>query len=322
MLLNVVYICIPVTNKELIRMLGVELDKIIPGEVLVIFTVKDLKRSFPALRSVSRVQRYLEFPQINSINCILSNLKLNISKWTRPTSSSQEEENDRILEQLGEKIFHSKPTLEPDDVAQLCRDVYQTSIQIHLKSLPDTQKPCACKCCVTNLRNEFPPLSEWEQALASIVELKKSYQSKKESTNTDPEEELVSPTLSFASVGGLDNQIEILKENILLPLRNKEKLKELGWDVEPVRGFIFHGPQGTGKTLLGKALAAELSRLEEGQKFSFIYHKGTECHGMYVGQTEGRLREIFADAKKKKPAIIFLDEIDGLCEARKDGKCD
>lgn len=126
-------------------------------------------------------------------------------------------------------------------------------------------------------------------------------------------------SLSFTKIGGLAAQIQILTENIITPLKNRDKLKELGWDVEPVRGFIFHGPPGTGKTLLGKTLAAELSRLNEsgnGKKFSFFYHKGTDCYTKWVGDTEAKLRSIFANAEAKKPAIIFMDEIDGLCSAR------
>lgn len=84
-----------------------------------------------------------------------------------------------------------------------------------------------------------------------------------------------------------------------------------------MRGIIFHGPAGTGKTLLGKTLAAELSRLDDGKgKFAFFYHKGTECYSKYVGETEAKLRAIFANAEAKKPAIIFMDEIDGICRVR------
>ncbi|XP_035716078.1 tat-binding homolog 7-like [Folsomia candida] len=121
----------------------------------------------------------------------------------------------------------------------------------------------------------------------------------------------------FKKNGGLAGQIQILRGNIITPLRNRDKLRQLGWQVEPVRGIIFHGPAGTGKTLLGKTLAAELSRLDDGKgKFAFFYHKGTECYSKYVGETEAKLRAIFANAEAKKPAIIFMDEIDGICRVR------
>lgn len=72
-----------------------------------------------------------------------------------------------------------------------------------------------------------------------------------------------------------------------------------------------------GKTLLAKALASELSRLEvDGKKFSFFYHKATDCFNMYVGETEKALRTMFSKAEASSPAILFFDEIDGLCHKR------
>ncbi|XP_021963326.1 cell division control protein 48 [Folsomia candida] len=120
------------------------------------------------------------------------------------------------------------------------------------------------------------------------------------------------------NVGGLEEQIKGLKENILFPLQNKDNLAE--WGVHPVRGIIFHGPPGTGKTLLGRVLAAELTRLTSSSvkknKFSFFYQKASDCFNLYVGETERNLRELFAEAEKYKPSIIFFDEMDGLCPSR------
>ncbi|OXA61333.1 Tat-binding 7 [Folsomia candida] len=128
----------------------------------------------------------------------------------------------------------------------------------------------------------------------------------------------VDSSLTFSSVGGLEEQIKGLKENILFPLQNKDNLAE--WGVHPVRGIIFHGPPGTGKTLLGRVLAAELTRLTSSSvkknKFSFFYQKASDCFNLYVGETERNLRELFAEAEKYKPSIIFFDEMDGLCPSR------
>jgi len=125
--------------------------------------------------------------------------------------------------------------------------------------------------------------------------------------------EVIDPNLGFGSVGGLDEQMKEIRENVLFPLTNKEEFAE--WGVEPVKGIIFHGPPGTGKTLLAKALAAELSRLTD-TPYTFFYRKGTDCVQKYIGWTEAYLKQVFDMAKASQPAILFFDEIDGLCSKR------
>jgi len=129
--------------------------------------------------------------------------------------------------------------------------------------------------------------------------------------------EVIDPKLGFGSVGGLDEQMKEIRENVLFPLMHKQAFAE--WGVEPVKGIIFHGPPGTGKTLLAKALAAELSRLTD-TPFTFFYRKGTDSIQEYIGSTEKYLEELFENAKARQPAIIFFDEIDGLCSRRDDGE--
>ncbi|XP_035716079.1 uncharacterized protein LOC118439137 [Folsomia candida] len=184
----------------------------------------------------------------------------------------------------------------------------------------------ACDCCTCPPPPpKFPSLPQWEAGIKAHVkptEATKAAVAAASAPEAQPQNEKwdefkVEEDLSFKKNGGLAGQIQILRGNIITPLRNRDKLRQLGWQVEPVRGIIFHGPAGTGKTLLGKTLAAELSRLDDGKgKFAFFYHKGTECYSKYVGETEAKLRAIFANAEAKKPAIIFMDEIDGICRVR------
>ncbi|XP_035716542.1 ATPase family AAA domain-containing protein 2B-like [Folsomia candida] len=212
--------------------------------------------------------------------------------------------------------------LKRDHIEILCQEVYQTAINTQIQG---SSSSCSCcKCPPT--APKFPSVSDWQAGFKAFVELKTPFDVSTtpvaETSNCSdfnaamPHSDASMEGLSFSKIGGLAAQIQVLTENIITPLRNKDKLKELGWEVEPVRGFIFHGPPGTGKTLLGKTLAAELSRLQGGKKFSFFYHKGTDCFAKYVGKTEAKLRSIFANAEANKPAIIFMDEIDGLCSAR------
>ncbi|EPY53323.1 ATPase with bromodomain protein [Schizosaccharomyces cryophilus OY26] len=122
----------------------------------------------------------------------------------------------------------------------------------------------------------------------------------------------VDSSLSFESVGGLDNHVNQLKEMIMLPLLYPEIFQT--FNMQPPRGVLFHGPPGTGKTLLARALAAACS--SEDKKVSFYMRKGADCLSKWVGEAERQLRLLFEEAKSTQPSIIFFDEIDGLAPVR------
>ena len=73
--------------------------------------------------------------------------------------------------------------------------------------------------------------------------------------------------------------------------------------------MLLYGPPGTGKTLLAKAVATEFG-------LPFLSVKGPELLDMYVGESERRVREVFARAKAAAPCVIFFDELDSLAPAR------
>ncbi|MGD0496662.1 MAG: CDC48 family AAA ATPase [Candidatus Bathyarchaeia archaeon] len=114
---------------------------------------------------------------------------------------------------------------------------------------------------------------------------------------------------TYDDVGGLAEQIQRTREMIELPLRHPEVFDRLG--IEPPKGVLLHGPPGTGKTLIAKAVANETFA-------TFISLSGAEIHGKYYGESEGRLREIFSEAEKNKPCIIFIDEIDAIAPKREE----
>lgn len=122
----------------------------------------------------------------------------------------------------------------------------------------------------------------------------------------------VDPNVTFNEVGGLGDHINKLQEMVQLPLLYPEVFKEK--KMTPPRGVLFHGPPGTGKTLLARALSSTLS--ESGQKVSFYMRKGADALSKWVGEAERQLRQLFEDARKNQPSIIFFDEIDGLAPVR------
>ncbi len=115
------------------------------------------------------------------------------------------------------------------------------------------------------------------------------------------------PRVTYEDIGGMRDIIQKVRELVELPLKHPEVFKRLG--IEPPKGILFYGPPGVGKTLLAKAIANETNAY-------FIAINGPEIMSKYYGESEQRLREIFEEAKKHAPAIIFIDEIDAIAPKR------
>jgi transitional endoplasmic reticulum ATPase len=117
------------------------------------------------------------------------------------------------------------------------------------------------------------------------------------------------PTISYEDIGGLRGEIVKVREMIELPMKHPELFERLG--IEAPKGVLLHGPPGTGKTLLAKAVANETNA-------HFISLSGPEIMSKYYGESEERLREIFGEAEKNAPSIIFIDEIDSIAPKREE----
>ncbi len=117
------------------------------------------------------------------------------------------------------------------------------------------------------------------------------------------------PTVRWADIGGLTEQIAEIKEVIELPLLRPDLFEKVG--IHPPRGVLLDGPPGTGKTLLAKAVAAETGA-------SFIQVVGSELVQKFIGEGAKLINEIFALARKQAPCIIFIDELDSLAAKRVD----
>ena len=113
--------------------------------------------------------------------------------------------------------------------------------------------------------------------------------------------------VNYDDVGGMGDTIEQLREMVELPLRYPELFTRLG--VDPPKGVLLHGPPGTGKTRLAQAVANESDA-------EFFTINGPEIMGSAYGESEKRLREVFEEATRAAPAIIFIDEIDSIAPKR------
>ena len=117
------------------------------------------------------------------------------------------------------------------------------------------------------------------------------------------------PQETYADVGGLDTQIQEIKEAVELPLTHPEYYEEMG--IKPPKGVILFGPPGTGKTLLAKAVANQTSA-------TFLRVVGSELIQKYLGDGPKLVRELFRVAEEYSPSIIFIDEIDAVGTKRYD----
>jgi proteasome regulatory subunit len=120
-----------------------------------------------------------------------------------------------------------------------------------------------------------------------------------------------SPTVDYEDIGGLDEQLREVREAVEDPLVNPEKFEAVG--VEPPSGVLLHGPPGTGKTMLAKAVAKQTDA-------TFIKMAGSELVRKFIGEGSRLVRDLFELAEQKEPAIIFIDEIDAVAAKRTDSK--
>ncbi|XP_031566783.1 26S proteasome regulatory subunit 6A-B [Actinia tenebrosa] len=119
------------------------------------------------------------------------------------------------------------------------------------------------------------------------------------------------PTEQYSDIGGLDQQIQELVEAIVLPMTHKQRFENLG--IAPPKGVLLYGPPGTGKTLLARACAAQT-------KSTFLKLAGPQLVQMFIGDGAKLVRDAFALAKEKAPAIIFIDELDAIGTKRFDSE--
>ena len=115
------------------------------------------------------------------------------------------------------------------------------------------------------------------------------------------------PAVSYEDIGGLEREVARVREIVELPLKYSRIFERLG--ILAPKGVLLYGPPGTGKTLLARAVAAE-------SRVHFIHLNGPEIMRKFYGESEAKLREVFEEAARHAPAILFIDEIDAVAPKR------
>jgi proteasome regulatory subunit len=119
------------------------------------------------------------------------------------------------------------------------------------------------------------------------------------------------PEMTYSDIGGIDDQIREVREAVEMPLLDPERFDTVG--IEPPTGVLLHGPPGTGKTMLAKAVANETDA-------TFIKMAGSELVRKFIGEGARLVRDLFELASENEPAVIFIDEIDAVASKRTDSK--
>ena len=120
-----------------------------------------------------------------------------------------------------------------------------------------------------------------------------------------------SPDVTYGDIGGLEDQMREVRETVELPLQQPGTFDKVG--IQPPSGILLHGPPGTGKTMLAKAVANETDA-------SFIKMAGSELVHKFIGEGAKLVRDLFEVARENEPAVIFIDEIDAIASKRTDSK--
>jgi proteasome regulatory subunit len=120
-----------------------------------------------------------------------------------------------------------------------------------------------------------------------------------------------SPDVTYADIGGLEDQMQEVRETVEMPLEHPDMFQDVG--ITPPSGVLLYGPPGTGKTMLAKAVANETDA-------TFIKMAGSELVHKFIGEGAKLVRDLFEVARENQPAVLFIDEIDAIASKRTDSK--
>jgi transitional endoplasmic reticulum ATPase len=171
------------------------------------------------------------------------------------------------------------------------------------RSLVDMPLAAGDRLRITGFGSRFQELRVLETVPRGIAMMRPDTVVRIEAPGTQP----TAGRISYEDIGGLGPAIQRVREMIELPLRYPEVFGRLGIDAP--KGVLLHGPPGCGKTLLARAVASETDA-------SFLSVSGPEIMHRLYGESEARLRQVFDQAKKTAPSIVFLDEIDSIAPRR------
>ncbi|MDQ3143496.1 MAG: CDC48 family AAA ATPase [Pseudomonadota bacterium] len=195
-----------------------------------------------------------------------------------------------------QRSFEGRPFTEGDTVATAGHQRVNADMPDHIRQLLNAPAFALQEVRLTVV--SATPRGIVHIDSGTVVELLTEYSEKAGERRAD---------VTYDDLGGMRATIDALREMVELPLRHPELFQRLG--VDPPKGVLLHGPPGTGKTRLARAVANE-------SEAKFFHIAGPEVMGSAYGESEKKLRELFEEAAKSVPSIIFIDEIDSIAPKR------
>ncbi len=196
-----------------------------------------------------------------------------------------------------QRSFEGRPFTEGDTVATAGHQRVNADMPEHVRQMLNAPAFALQEIRLTVVSTTPRGIVHIDQK--TQVELLADYTEKKEGERR--------ADVTYDDLGGMTATIDALREMVELPLRHPELFQRLG--VDPPKGVLLHGPSGTGKTRLARAVANE-------SEAKFFHIAGPEIMGSAYGESEKKLRELFEEAAKNVPSIIFIDEIDSIAPKR------
>ena len=277
------------------------------GKVIVISATNRPNAIDPALRRPGRFDREIEIkvPDKKGRSEVLQIHTRNMPLMTEEIKKEMKEKADaekdpvvrgNMLKMIGDTVNIDKISSVSHgyvgaDLEYLCKEAAMKCLR---RLLPEL-----------NLEAEKIPTETLEKLIVNADDFRKALV---EVTPSGMREVFIeSPDVSWEQVGGLAEVKKELMEAVEWPMKYPGLYDKLGHKMP--RGILLHGPSGTGKTLMAKAVATQ-------SEANFISVRGPELLSKWVGESERGIREIFKRARQSAPCVIFFDEIDSIAPIR------
>lgn len=215
------------------------------------------------------------------------------NKKYRQKAKRLEHENEK-LKQPPLFVATIKDTIENDGPSAIIRQHgnNQEAVTDIPEALHEELEP-GTRVAVNNNLSIVETLTEETDARAQVMEIEES------------------PDVTYADIGGLQNETVEVRETVELPITDPERFTEVG--VNPPNGILLYGPPGTGKTMMAKAVANQTDA-------TFLRLAGSELVQKFIGEGANLVRDMFEVAEEHEPAIVFIDELDAIASRRTDSK--
>ena len=283
---------IPLTL-DVMGMLGVSVGEAveIEGERKTVARVWKANILEGLMEDTVRIDTFIRYNAKVSIGDRVTLRKAKIVPAKKITIAPLEEEKLHITGEMEERIKYNirERYLVKEDIVPIRKDV----LEISDDSQPEMKKQTV-EFMVTQVTPSKSMVVITDETLISFEKSVVGYRKKH---------------VSYEDIGGLGDKLVEIREAIELPMKQPKLFKKL--KISPPKGLILYGIPGTGKTMIARAVADEIGA-------NFYYIAGPEIMKGGYGQSEEWIRNLFADAAKNAPSIIFIDEIDSIAAKREE----